>query len=731
MLSLIDKESWLQPQLTLEPRRLKASHHSYCRAFGHSSRWRIPNIVLMSPTVTTKNSKHKEVKWQQYCLCLAVAVFLILGPVSRKIWWFEGTIPSEKSTTTKWTLLCGITTTWVCTRLTQTCPIECQVRTDLGDCISKARIIPIQSPQYRQCMLISDFLDLANLSTREGAALATNWTQGYWHDCIGRWQARLCAVNRKNDCWCSVTPLTNASHCTQGHDWSFAGIHRHLQRIFLRIWQFFDVSFCRMCISSAVCCFKAPSVEILTSSLPAVNLLLVYSSGKPVQDQLAWLFVLYPHSFVQCCIWSACVDDGCVREGRFRTSAPADYTWKRRRKWYQLSISAKLHFFLMFLLDLVDLRHLLDRQVRLAYHQDGHHPSLNLFQFQWMMATMISHHKKRGNGNGPDRVSEFTLVHKCYRYHEFNLWLLQNLMMFQTRILQLWILHHHQMDHQKLKREVAPEEKNDLDRVSEYLHIHPRMPASSHILLYLLPEFSRPRLWQLKPKMKIQQLWIHKIAWATGQGHHKNKNARVNYRRPKSTSPLIQMKTMKKLETSLESLQPLNLLYQYFLFIKDQQQVLKDQLFLTTLRMKTMSIAMNIVHKVRIPKGPCSTHISTFWPMMSIGHWRRRQTSMRQQPDHFALWPPKMEDNRTYASWSLCRVYNDHCTSMKWSTTFGNMKVEVPKKVDSQTRDMLERCMATCGKAAGTRAKMRSRARKEASAQEVRDTSNSLLKRNM
>ena len=27
---------------------------------------------------------------------------------------------------------------------------------------------------------------------------------------------------------------------------------------------------------------------------------------------------------------------------------------------------------------------------------------------------------------------------------------------------------------------------------------------------------------------------------------------------------------------------------------------------------------------------------------------------------------------------------------------FGNIKVEVPKEVDGQTRDMLERCMATC-----------------------------------
>ena len=45
---------------------------------------------------------------------------------------------------------------------------------------------------------------------------------------------------------------------------------------------------------------------------------------------------------------------------------------------------------------------------------------------------------------------------------------------------------------------------------------------------------------------------------------------------------------------------------------------------------------------------------------------------------------------------------------------------EVPDGVDGKTRDMLERCMTTCGRAAGAGAKMRSRARKEASAQEVR-----------
>ena len=68
---------------------------------------------------------------------------------------------------------------------------------------------------------------------------------------------------------------------------------------------------------------------------------------------------------------------------------------------------------------------------------------------------------------------------------------------------------------------------------------------------------------------------------------------------------------------------------------------------------------------------------------------------------------------------TMPRVQRSLCLSGA-TNDFDNIKVEVPKEVDGQTRDMLERCMATCGKAAGTRAKMRSRARKEASAQEVR-----------
>ena len=55
--------------------------------------------------------------------------------------------------------------------------------------------------------------------------------------------------------------------------------------------------FYRVCISSAACDFKAPSVAILNKSLrPVVNPLLGCSSRNPFQDQLAWGFVLWPNS---------------------------------------------------------------------------------------------------------------------------------------------------------------------------------------------------------------------------------------------------------------------------------------------------------------------------------------------------------------------------------------------------------------------------------------------------
>ena len=66
------------------------------------------------------------------------------------------------------------------------------------------------------------------------------------------------------------------------------------------------------------------------------------------------------------------------------------------------------------------------------------------------------------------------------------------------------------------------------------------------------------------------------------------KSCRVHHRRPRSTNPWIQMRTMKNLKMGLELLQTVNLLYQSHLFIKDQQPVRKDQLTVSTLRMKTV-----------------------------------------------------------------------------------------------------------------------------------------------
>ena len=52
------------------------------------------------------------------------------------------------------------------------------------------------------------------------------------------------------------TLLTNTSHWVQGNNWSFTGIHRQYQKIFSRIWQFFDVIFRRICRLSAAWFFR-------------------------------------------------------------------------------------------------------------------------------------------------------------------------------------------------------------------------------------------------------------------------------------------------------------------------------------------------------------------------------------------------------------------------------------------------------------------------------------------
>ena len=44
--------------------------------------------------------------------------------------------------------------------------------------------------------------------------------------------------------------------------------------------------------------------------------------------------------------------------------------------------------------------------------------------------------EERDNGDGLDRVSEYTLMRKFHRNHKLNLWLLQKLMKYQMRTFQ-------------------------------------------------------------------------------------------------------------------------------------------------------------------------------------------------------------------------------------------------------------------------------------------------------
>ena len=183
----------------VDPRTKKAESFSSQLLQGFWSKLKKKNlkIVVMSPTVTTKNSQQMKVIWQQYRLCLAVAEyhilggkhFLFLGPESGKIWWLKKVQYLQKKYHCQWTLLRGKQPRWILHNIVdllqplefvpasreRVVPTEWQVRTVLEDCLSKAKVISSQAPLYRQYALVSDFLDLANLSIREKAALATNW----------------------------------------------------------------------------------------------------------------------------------------------------------------------------------------------------------------------------------------------------------------------------------------------------------------------------------------------------------------------------------------------------------------------------------------------------------------------------------------------------------------------------------------------------------------------------
>ena len=182
------------------------------------------------------------------------------------------------------------------------------------------------------------------------------------------------------------------------------------------------------------------------------------------------------------------------------------------------------------------------------------------------------------------------------------------------------------------------------------------------------------------------------------------------------------MKTMKNLKMSYEILQTLT--------SQDQHPVHKDHRPVPALRMNPLTTTTstekeNLAEQYKSARSHDSGRtvlypdlydltLDEYWTMTpeahksaaaagvilfcDLGKWR---TAGSLQLDYFPC---------VQRSLCLDEVTNDSSSTQD----------EVSKGVDSRTRDMLERCMATCGKAAGARAKRRSRTRREASAQEVR-----------
>ena len=137
----------------------------------------------MSPTVCTrKKYKQKEIIWQQYRLCCAVAEHQILGGKhflvsetgSGKIWWLKKYNKClQKKRHCQWTLLRGKKPKWIFQNFgdllqllefvpasrERVVPTEWQVRTVLGYWKSKTNLVSIRAPQYRNlCWLVTSWI---------------------------------------------------------------------------------------------------------------------------------------------------------------------------------------------------------------------------------------------------------------------------------------------------------------------------------------------------------------------------------------------------------------------------------------------------------------------------------------------------------------------------------------------------------------------------------------------
>ena len=140
---------------------------------------------------------------------------------------------------------------------------------------------------------------------------------------------------------------------------------------------------------------------------------------------------------------------------------------------------------------------------------------------------------------------------------------------------------------------------------------------------------------------------------------------------------------------------------------------------------KTGNTTRNTVHKVGTLEGQCSTQI--FMYMTNDEHWTVTPETHKCAAAAGSFCFVNHWRWRT-AGYLPAGHYADVCKrslSSWWSDQWLQHIIHkstflMESMVTSQTRDMLEHCITTCGKPARSRVKMRSRTRKEASAQEVR-----------
>ena len=565
--AILDRqELMVAAPVDLRTKRAEGLSPQALQGFWSRIKMKNPKIVVMSPTVTTKNSEQKEVIWQQYRLCLAVAeyqildgkIFLLSGPESENIWWLKKMQYLLKKFHCRWTLLRGnhlkwilsqfwrsFTTTGVCTDLAWASGSNgmassfCSWRLFFEgrhDYNSNATVLAMCADQSLpgSCQ----FEHTRGSSIGHELDQGPTWRVEASEPCIGHYDRPSCSQSTETyDFRCSVhheqmrvigrRETTDPSRESVGKCWSFSPHMSVLKRHF----------FCRICSLSAVRYYRALSEAIFTSLLPAVNPLLEYHAGKPVQNQLAWGFVLQtslissrPHLIRVSGHWlysGRKVWDVSHSSLHLRTKEDIILIVHLSSMILKFPLVHKVHS-IRHLLNLITLQ---DRQVCLVHRQDGlqlhhqqvvekelkqeihrvsdytrirehHRLSLNLFPYQWVMVKMkmISQHRERAKDNGLDGVSEYIITYRCRWNHKFNQWLLQNQMMrCQMRILRLLIPHHHQ-----LNKGIAPEDRKDPDHVSEYIHVHPQEVVNSNSLLYLLlREYSRIR--QLRVMIKIQE----------------------------------------------------------------------------------------------------------------------------------------------------------------------------------------------------------------------------------